>query len=351
MKLRVIVLLVLTLLGCAAKQPVPADAETLSSAFKRVHSSVVVIQTEHQEVVTGPNTQPVNLRGLGSGVLISRDGKVMTAAHVVQTADDIRVHFKSGEIVSATVVSSDPAADVALLKVERVPARSVVAKLGDSDRAEVGDQVFVVGAPAGMSYTMTVGHISAKRMANAVYGDMLRGEFLQTDAAINPGNSGGPMFNRAGEVIGIASYIISKSGGFEGLGFVVTSNMARRLLLERNSFWGGVEGFLLTGHLAQVFNVPQKAGLLIQRVAKRSPAARLGLRPGTLPAVIDGQPLIVGGDIILEVQGVPIVEQGTSHTVIRERLARLRPGSTIMVTVWRNGEKRRLRGILPAVDR
>ncbi|MEE8607980.1 MAG: PDZ domain-containing protein [Nitrospiraceae bacterium] len=130
-----------------------------------------------------------------------------------------------------------------------------------------------------------------------------------------------------------------------------TSNMARRLLLERNSFWGGVEGFLLTGNLARVFNVPQKAGLLIQRVGKRSPAARLGLRPGTLPAVIDGQPLIVGGDIILEVQGVPIIEEGASYTVIRERLNRLRPGSTITVTVWRNGEEKRLRGTLPSLDR
>ncbi len=127
--------------------------------------------------------------------------------------------------------------------------------------------------------------------------------------------------------------------------------MARRLLLERNSFWGGVEGFLLTGNLARVFNVPQKAGLLIQRVAKRSPAARLGLRPGTLPAVIDGQPLIVGGDIVLEVKGVPIIEEGASYTVIRERLNRLRPGSTITVTVWRNGEEKMLRGTLPSLDR
>ena len=150
------------------------------------------------------------------------------------------------------------------------------------------------------------------------------------------------MFNMAGEVVGIVSHIISKSGGFEGLGFVVTANLARRLLLDQNPFWSGVESFLLSGDLARVFNLPQSAGMLVQRVASNSPAAQLGLKPGTMTAVIEGDPMIVGGDIILEVQGIPIGNDGASYLVIRDRLITLRPGDAITVVVWRNGRKEEL---------
>jgi len=317
-------------------------AKSLRDAFKRVDPSVVVVGTNSHQVVTGPKMQLTTMPGLGSGVLISADGKVVTAAHVVQTADEIKVEFKNGEFVPAKVLTSDPAADVALLQLERVPAGAVVAKFGDSDEAEVGDEVFVVGAPVGMGHTLTVGHISARRKPNTMYGGLSRAEFFQTDTAINQGNSGGPMFNMAGEVIGIVSHIISKSGGFEGLGFVVTSNLARRLLLDQHPFWSGVESFMLSGDLARVFNLPQSAGLLVQRVASNSPAAQLGLRPGTLTAVIEGEPMIVGGDIILEAQGVTIIADSASYLVIRDRLSRLRPGDAFTVVVLRNGRKEEL---------
>jgi S1-C subfamily serine protease len=150
------------------------------------------------------------------------------------------------------------------------------------------------------------------------------------------------MFNMAGEVIGIVSHIMSKSGGFEGLGFVVTSNLARRLLLNQHQFWSGVESFMLSGDLARIFNVPQNAGMLVQRVASNSPAAQLGLKPGTMAAVIEGDPLIVGGDIILEVQGIPITVDGAGQLVIRDRLGRLQQGDVITVLVWRNGRKEAL---------
>jgi serine protease Do len=320
-----------------------ADGErSLREVFKQVDPSVVVVETNSHQVVTGPKMQLATLPGLGSGALISADGKVLTAAHVVQTADEIRVRFHNGEIAAATVLSSDPAADVALLQLAQVPAGVPVARLGDSDQAEVGDEVFVLGAPLGMSHTLTVGHISARRHPNTMFGDMSRAEFFQTDAAINQGNSGGPMFNMAGEVIGVVSHIMSKSGGFEGLGFVVTSNLARRLLYNRHPFWSGAEGFILSGELARVFNLPQRAGLLVQRVASNSPAAQLGLKPGTMTAVIEGNPLIVGGDIILEVQGVPITSDGAGYLVIRDRVAELRPGDAITVVILRHGRKETL---------
>lgn len=316
--------------------------KSLRDVFRHVDPSVVVVETNSHHVVTGPKMQLATLPGLGSGVLVSADGKVMTAAHVVQTADEIKVRFHNGDIAAATVLASDPAADVALLQLAQVPAGVPVARLGDSDEAEVGDEIFIVGAPAGMSHTLTVGHISARRHSNTMFGDMSRAEFFQTDAAINQGNSGGPMFNMAGEVIGVVSHIMSKSGGFEGLGFVVTSNLARRLLHNRHPFWSGVEGFMLSGELAKVFNLPQSAGLLVQRVASNSPAAQLGVKPGTMTAVIEGAPLIVGGDIILEVQGVPITSDGAGYLVIRDRLTELRAGDPITVVILRNGRKETL---------
>jgi S1-C subfamily serine protease len=321
---------------------VVAAAEPLSAVFKRVSASVVIVRTTQKQFATGPERQLVSMPGLGSGILISADGKVMTAAHVVQTADEILVEFQDGELVKARVISSEPTADVALLQLEKQPPKAVIAKLGDSEKVEVGDEVFVVGAPLGMGHTLTVGHISARRNPNTVYGGMSRSEFFQTDATINQGNSGGPMFNMAGEVIGIVSHILSKSGGSEGLGFVVTSDMARRILLERNPFWSGIEGYLLGGELAKAFNLPQSAGLLIQRVAAKSPADQIGLRAGTLRAVIEGESLILGGDIILEVQGFPILEGATSYKAIREEVGKLRPGAGVRVTVLRDGRKQEL---------
>jgi serine protease Do len=146
------------------------------------------------------------------------------------------------------------------------------------------------------------------------------------------------MFNLAGEVVGIVSHIISKSGGFEGLGFVVTSNMARTLLLERRSFWSGVQGFVLRDHLAKIFNVPQRTGVLVQRVAAGSPAERIGLRPGTRKATIDGQTFVVGGDIILSIGSVQVGEPGSRERILALRRS-LVPGSTLTIVVLRDGQR------------
>jgi S1-C subfamily serine protease len=218
--------------------------------------------------------------------------------------------------------------------------------MGDSEKVQIGDQAFIVGAPYGISHTLTVGHISARHKPNTVYSAMSRAEFLQTDAAINQGNSGGPMFSMQGEVIGIVSHIISKSGGFEGLGFVVTSNLARRLLLEQRSFWTGLSGYVLAGELARVFNIPQPVGLLIQRVAKNSPAEHAGLRASTIPATIDGKALLVGGDIILKVAGIEVADQ-SSYDTIQAVISRGRSGDVVKVTVLRDGRQVELTARVP----
>jgi serine protease Do len=315
----------------------PGAAETLSEVFARVNPSVVEIHTRETDLPKRPLAKPVSVPGLGSGVLISPDGKVLTAAHVVQTADAIEVQFLTGEKLRARVLSSEPTVDVALLQLERPPKDPLVATLGDSDQVEVGEDVFVVGAPLGISHTLTAGHISGRRAPNATFSGMLRGELFQTDAAINQGNSGGPMFNMRGEVIGIVSYILSNSGGFEGLGFAITSKVARELL-DQKSFWSGVDGYMLSGDLAQVFNVPPPGvGLLVQRLASGSPAERLGLKAGTVRATIGDEDLIVGGDIILEILGVSLAAPNSLGT-IRQRITDLGPRDPVAVKVLRAGK-------------
>ena len=200
------------------------SAQTVGDVFRRVQPSVVVIRATGRDATTGGGAQAV--KEVGSGVLISSDGNVMTAAHVVQAMDEIRVELPGGETVGARVVASEPAADLSLLKLERVPPKAVVARLANSDAVRVGDQVIVVGAPYGLVYSMSVGWISARWGANTVYKQMPLADFFQTTATINQGNSGGPMFDMAGEVIGIVSHNISKSGGSEGLGFIPVGYLA-----------------------------------------------------------------------------------------------------------------------------
>jgi S1-C subfamily serine protease len=287
------------------------------------------------------------MSGVGSGVLISPDGKILTAAHVVETASAIDVRFLGGEIVKATVLSSEQTLDVAVLQLERPPKDAIVAAIGESDEVSVGDHVFVVGAPLGISHTLTVGYVSGRRRTNATFSGMSATEYFQTDAAINQGNSGGPLFNMQGEVIGIVSHILSHSGGSEGIGFAVTSKMARELL-EKKSFWAGVDGYMLSGRLAQVLNVPPPGvGLLVQRVASGSPAEHLGLKGGTTRATIWGEELVVGGDIVLTAAGIPLAASN-SLTLIRERLTSLAPGESMTLTVLRGGTTVTLSMPLPA---
>jgi S1-C subfamily serine protease len=328
---------------CATGLAVPAAAEpSLADVFARVDPSVVEIHTTQTAPTGQGQTRWVTGRSLGSGFLISGDGKIMTAAHVVQTADAIEVQYVDGQVSAATILASDPAADVALIVAEQVPEGIEPLVLADSDAVRVGEQVFVIGAPLGVSHTLTVGYISARRANDKVLSGLMPVDLLQTDAAINTGNSGGPMFNMRGEVIGVVSRIISRTGGSEGLGFVVTSNLAREVVLERPTMWSGLEGQVLSGELAQAFNVPQAAGVLVQRVATGSPASLLGLRPGTIQAQVGDTVMLIGGDIILEVQGIAVGDP-EDELRIREALEALGADDVLEVTVLRAGQRLTLR--------
>jgi serine protease Do len=319
--------------------PTLAAGETLGEVYRRVNPSVVVIRAKGQEVTEGGTAR---FKEIGSGVLISSDGKIATAAHVVHTMDEVTVEFLGEDPVPARVIASEPRADISIVQAATVPRDVVVAKLVDSDPVKIGDPVFVVGAPYGLSHSLSQGIISARWEADTVTRDFPLAEFFQTDAVINTGNSGGPMFTRTGEVIGIVSHNISKSGGSEGLGFVVTANTVRKLLLEKSRRWYGVDLLLVTGGMAEALHVPQAGGFLVKQVVPDSIAGRIGLRGGNRIGIVDGQKVVVGGDVLLSVQGITVASNEDMAKVLRS-LESLKPGQELHVSVLRDQKVQELR--------
>jgi len=326
-------LLVFVAIGSAyAAEP----ARSIEDVYDDVNGSVVVVRTLERAVMDQDQTDLVTFSDQGSGVLISETGDVLTAAHLVQVADFVRVEFYDGTQVGATIVASDPIADLALLRLDEIPEIAVTVRLADSDAVRVGQQVFVIGAPYGLGHTLTVGHVSARHLPGTLSGIPGLAEFFQADVAIHGGNSGGPMFDMNGDVVGIVTHQLTQSGNFEGLGFSVTSNSVKKLLLRHRSPWSGVSVFALNATLAGFFNLPQESGLLVQRVATGSPGAQIGLQHGFMPAMIGEQQLLLGGDVILDVDGRTV---GTleSYVELRRHLSEIKPGQAVRVRVLRKG--------------
>jgi len=227
--------LVARVVSAHAGEVPPAEAQAFQQVFQKVAPSVVAIRAQGRDAMSGSQTRIIER---GSGVLISRDGLVLTAAYLVHGMDEISVEFPGGVKVSARVVTSEPAAaDLALLQLDRVPLGSIVSPMADSNTVQVRDKVLIVGAP---SYSLSVGSISARWAPNTAYRTMPLAEFFQADATIDASNSGGPMFNLKGEVIGIVSHNIATDARSNRQGFVVTSNTAKQLLLEKRSAWSGI---------------------------------------------------------------------------------------------------------------
>lgn len=274
-------------------------AQSMAELYKKVNPAVVTVLTE-SKVITEDHQMATD-DGIGSGVLISDTGEILTAAHIVNDAEKIKVKFANGEEIPAKTIKSAPIPDLALIKLSWMPKQYKVAAIGDSDRVSIGDQIIILGAPYGLENSLSVGHISGKKTRQVRTSGFVLSEFFQTDASINQGNSGGPMFNMNGEVIGISSYIITESGGFQGLGFAATSNLAKKLVIDGKRRWTGINGYLLNARQAGLLNVPIEGGLLVESVVNFSPAYYAGLQGGEERISLDGDRLIIGGDIILAI--------------------------------------------------
>jgi serine protease DegQ len=232
--------------------------------------------------------------GLGSGVIVSSEGYLITNNHVIEGADDIEVMLADGRQARAKLVGTDPESDVAVLKIEldRLPAIA----FGDADQLQVGDVVLAIGNPFGVGQTVTSGIVSA--LGRNQLGINTFENFIQTDAAINPGNSGGALVDAAGNLLGINTAIYSRTGGSLGIGFAIPVSTARQVLeglikdgrVTRG--WIGVEPRDLTPEIAQTLNLPIKQGVLITGVVQSGPAAAGGLRPGDVVVKIAGKPVL-----------------------------------------------------------
>jgi len=318
-------------------------AQSLSKVYENVSSSVVYIDIVSYDYSKVAFNKMVNTEAasLGSGVLISEDGLIWTASHVIQTAEKITVEFTDGDVYEAEVLLSNTNADIALIKVlgDFKRKKKKVATIGDSDAVSIGDDVFVIGAPHGFKQSLSRGIVSGKYVPDNLSNNFEKVEFLQTDAAINPGNSGGPMFNMKGEVVGVASSIYTMSGGFDGIGFAVSSNVAKKMLSGEKGVWTGMESLLLPQELARLLNVPQKSGLLITHVSSKGTAAKIGLLGGYLPLEIGGRKILLGGDIVLEIAGIKFINEESRYK-IQQKLSSIKNGGKVTITILRQGEIR-----------
>lgn len=328
-----------------------AQMEKFSEAFAAVASEVnpgVVAVIKKRDVVVGVRRSTGNpffdhffgglqyrreqrQQGLGSGVIVSRDGYILTNNHVIAEADSIEVELDDGRKFGATLVGTDPQSDVAVLKID---GRDLPAlKMGDSDKLKVGTWVLAIGNPYGLRHTVTYGIVSAIGRGNLDIVDYE--DFIQTDAAINPGNSGGAMVNLRGELVGLNTAILSRSGGSQGIGLAVPINMARNIMQQIIEDGEVKRGYLdvvvqdLTPGLAEALGLPVNRGALIQEVGEFAEQTGLQL-----------------GDVIVGLNNREI----SSADEFLTRIARTPPGAQVIIEVIRNGQNKKLSAIVDAFD-
>ncbi len=294
-------------------------------------SSVDFVSTSKKVTAAVVNINTLSASGYrmssGSGVIISPDGYIITNHHVTADGSKIEVTFHDKRKEEAKLIGSDPATDLALLKVNAAGLSFL--EYGNSEQVEVGQWVLAVGNPFNLSSTVTAGIISAKaRSINILREAYAVESFIQTDAAVNPGNSGGALVNERGELIGINAAILSESGGFEGYSFAIPSNLARKVINDLREF-GKVQRAILgvgisdvTSEIANKLSLPAISGVYITNVSRGSSAAEAGLRLG---------------DVILSINGIPT----NSTPELQEQVAQFRPGDRISLEFFRDGKKLR----------
>lgn len=326
-----------------------ADAEyqLLTNIYERVAPSVVNI-----EVVT--NTVGFADVGRGSGFVLDTEGHIITNAHVVNDANEVRVTFNDGYVAEARTVGVDLFSDLAVLSVEVDPSRLFPVTFADSDTVRVGERAIAIGNPFGLASSMTVGIVSglgrqlpsAELIDNTVIGGFNNPSIIQVDTDVNPGNSGGPLLNSHGEVIGVTTAIRTESGVFQGVGFAVPSRTVQRVVPELIAnghveySWIGIstlaaeDGFGVAS-LAEPLELPVNAGVLVTSVTPNSPAEKAGLIGGNRIVAVRGQEICAGGDIIVAVNGLFVdnMDELVSYLVVNTK-----PGDTVNLLVVRSGE-------------
>ncbi|MCX8070368.1 MAG: DegQ family serine endoprotease, partial [Thermodesulfovibrionales bacterium] len=260
-------------------------------------------------------------QGLGSGVIVDKDGYILTNYHVIKDADEILVKLSDKREFKGKVIGSDPKTDIAVIKIQADKLPTI--QWGDSDKLKVGEMILAIGNPFGLTQTVTSGIISATGRANVGIADYE--DFIQTDAAINPGNSGGALVNVRGQLIGINTAIFSTSGGYQGIGFAIPSNMAKVVmenLIKKGKVvrgWLGVSIQPVTPELAKQFDLKDEKGVLIGDVVDDSPAEKAGLKRG---------------DVIVELDG----KSFTEPSALRNAVAAIPPGKEITIKIIRDGK-------------
>jgi serine protease DegQ len=300
---------VVELRQAATSPSIPARAASYSDAVRKAAPAVVniftskEIKTPRHPLLDDPlfrhffgnrlEDEPQRAASLGSGVIVSSKGYVLTNHHVVEAADEIEVALADGKKLKAKAVGSDPETDIAVLQVEGDPLPAIT--FGDADGLRVGDVVLAIGNPFGVGQTVTMGIVSA--LGRSQLGINTFENFIQTDAAINPGNSGGALIDTAGNLVGINTAIYSRSGGSLGIGFAIPASSAKHVMeqiIQTGTVvrgWIGVEAQEITPEIAESCRLSSTNGVLIARVLPGGPAARAGLKPCDILVAIEGSPV------------------------------------------------------------
>jgi len=280
--------------------------------------------------------------GEGTGFIYDRKGHIITNNHVVESEGKITVRFEDGTVVNAELVGRDPYSDLAVIKVD-VPENMLhPLPLGNSSNLVVGEPVYAVGNPFGLSGSITEGIISQLGRQLTTKGGYLIVDVIQIDAAINPGNSGGPLLNRFGEVVGVNTAIYSYTGTFSGVGFAIPSNLVRKVvpsLIEKGYYrhpWIGVVGLDVTPEIAEEMGLKEAKGFLVTSVMDGSPAEKAGIRGGDRTVIIEGEEIPIGGDVIIRIDGNEVRGIGDILVYI-ERYKNV--GDDIVLSVIREGRE------------
>jgi S1-C subfamily serine protease len=320
---------------------------TANAIYKRDAPGVVFVRSQIVRRVDSPFGLPEEQRGeaTGSGFVIDDKGYILTNWHVIAGASKVTVSFENSKDVEAKVVGRDASDDLALLKVNPAGLTLDPLVLGDSKDVRVGDPVLALGNPFNLDRTLTQGIVSAlQRQINAPNGFAID-NVIQTDAAINPGNSGGPLLDAAGRVIGINSQIAtgsgtsSDSGGSVGIGFAVPINTAKRVIPQLKESgkvqraYLGITGATIDSSLAKL-NLKADHGVLVQEVTPGGPAAKAGLRGGDTQATINGNDVVLGGDVITKIDGRAVRTMDDVVAAVNTK----KPGQKVAVSVLRDGQ-------------